>query len=188
MIKIAFTGHRPNGKGMGGYEWNSDKNKKIRKAIQNIILDIMKSEGSSEYYFISGGALGVDQFAFSVVNKLKQIMCDENLKIINEVAIPFLNQPKAWFNGNDVERYHNQLNVADEVTYVDTLDYYKVKGQTEGEYHPAKMQQRNKYMVDNCDILIAVWNGNKKGGTYNCLKYAEKIGKRIIYINPKEIQ
>ena len=187
MITIAFTGHRPNGEGMGGYDWNSEKNKEIRKAIQNIIINIMKSEGSPDYHFISGGALGVDQFAFSVVNKLKQTICDENLKMINEIAVPFLNQPNAWFNSNDVERYNNQLKVADKVTYVDKLDKYKIKGYVEDKYYPAKMQKRNEYMVDSCDILIAVWNGNKKGGTYNCIKYAEKIGKRIIYINPKEL-
>jgi uncharacterized phage-like protein YoqJ len=48
------------------------------------------------------------------------------------------------------------------------------------------MQKRNEYMVDNSDIVIAVWDGSK-GGTYNCVKYAEKLGKKIIVINPKEI-
>ena len=40
-------------------------------------------------------------------------------------------------------------------------------------------------MVDNSDIIIAVWDGTK-GGTYNCVQYAKKKNKEIIQINPKE--
>jgi len=49
------------------------------------------------------------------------------------------------------------------------------------------MQKRNEYMVDNADIVIAVWDGTK-GGTCNCVRYAKKLGKDIVIINPKEIQ
>lgn len=40
---------------------------------------------------------------------------------------------------------------------------------------------RDKYMVDNCDLLFAVFDGNKNGGTWITIQYAEKIGKPIIY-------
>ena len=36
-------------------------------------------------------------------------------------------------------------------------------------------------MVNNCDILYAVFDGIKNGGTYITVQYAEKIGKPIIY-------
>ena len=42
-------------------------------------------------------------------------------------------------------------------------------------------------MVDNADKVIAVWDGSK-GGTYNCVKYAEKQNKEIIVINPNDIE
>lgn len=48
------------------------------------------------------------------------------------------------------------------------------------------MQKRNEYMTDNSDIVIAVWDGSK-GGTANCVRYAKKLNKEIIVINPKEI-
>ena len=35
-------------------------------------------------------------------------------------------------------------------------------------------------MVDNSDKVIAYFNGEKKGGTYNCIKYAESLNKEII--------
>jgi hypothetical protein len=38
------------------------------------------------------------------------------------------------------------------------------------------------------DKLIAVYNGDLSGGTFNCIQYAKSIGKEIIYIHPSIIQ
>ena len=51
------------------------------------------------------------------------------------------------------------------------------------EYKPWLMQKRNEYMVNLSDKIIAVWNGSKSG-TQNCIKYATKLGKEIIRIEP----
>lgn len=32
---------------------------------------------------------------------------------------------------------------------------------------------RNHWMVDNCDILVAVWNGDTTGGTHETVEYAK---------------
>ena len=45
---------------------------------------------------------------------------------------------------------------------------------------------RDKYMVDNCDLLLAVFDGVKKGGTWITVDYANKIGKPIEYFNVKQ--
>ena len=55
---------------------------------------------------------------------------------------------------------------------------------SEGEYSHQKMQIRNQYMVDNCDLLIAIYDNKSQGGTKNCIEYAKSINKPIIYINP----
>jgi uncharacterized phage-like protein YoqJ len=184
MLKISFTGHRPDK--LGGYDWNSEKNIKIRKKLYETILDIMNKSDEKQFHFISGGALGVDQFAFSVVNHIIKESNLDSICFTNEIAVPFKNQAIKWFNQEDVQRYNKQLSEADKVTYVDRLDEYKIKGYKEDVYYPAKMQKRNEYMVDSSDIVIAVWDGTK-GGTHNCVKYAEKQDKKIIIINPKEI-
>jgi uncharacterized phage-like protein YoqJ len=44
---------------------------------------------------------------------------------------------------------------------------------------------RDKYMVDNCDLLFAVFDGDKNGGTWNTVKYAEQIGKPIVFFDWK---
>ena len=149
-----------------------------------IIEEILsKCDVADEVKFIGGGALGVDQMGIHVVNSIKEhyLQCS-----YIEIAVPFKNQPIKWFNQADIKRYNEQLNYADKVTYVDRLDKYKIKEYQEDRYYPAKMQKRNEYMVDNSDIVIAVWDGTK-GGTYNCVQYAKKLGKEIIYINPKEL-
>ena len=46
--------------------------------------------------------------------------------------------------------------------------------------------KRDHYMVDNCDVLLAVWDGIKDGGTWRTIQYAQKRKKKIIFID-KEV-
>ena len=43
-------------------------------------------------------------------------------------------------------------------------------------------QERNRQIVDRCDILLAVWDG-KSRGTKNTLSYARKSGKPVFLID-----
>lgn len=45
------------------------------------------------------------------------------------------------------------------------------------------MHKRNRYMVDQADYIIAVWNG-KPSGTGKTLQYAQQQGKPVRVINP----
>lgn len=48
-----------------------------------------------------------------------------------------------------------------------------------------------KYLVDNCDILITIWNGkpaNGKGGTGDVVQMAKEADKPIIWINPTTLE
>ena len=42
------------------------------------------------------------------------------------------------------------------------------------------MQKRNEYMVDKSDLVIAFWNGEESGGTWNTINYAERKGKQLV--------
>jgi uncharacterized phage-like protein YoqJ len=50
---------------------------------------------------------------------------------------------------------------------------------SDGGYDNWKMQVRNEYLVDHCDVLVALWDGSS-GGTGNCISYAYKKNKKII--------
>lgn len=181
---IAFTGHRPSNEHMIEYDFYSNKNTVIRLELYStIIKNTIKSENNPPFGFIVGGALGIDQIAADCILDMKdRFNCDITL----EIAVPCCDQPIKW-RTTDIERYFKQLQSADKVTYVDYLEGYSIPKNKVDKYHPSKMIMRNKYMVDKCDLLIAVWDGSEKGGTYDCIKYALKQGKKIIYINPREV-
>ena len=40
-------------------------------------------------------------------------------------------------------------------------------------------------MVYNAEVIFAMYNGDKFGGTYNCVRYAEKQNKIIINLFKK---
>lgn len=157
-MKIAITGHRPNKLG-NDYTYTSDLFVKIKQKLQKII-DFYNPE-----YLITGMALGVD-----TVWALLAI--ENNIKFI--AAIPCLGQDSRWKEeSKDLYKriLSNDLCIFEQISY---------------NYSPDSMQKRNIWMVNTCDVLIAVWDGSN-GGTANCVNYAIKQGKIIIYINPKNI-
>jgi uncharacterized phage-like protein YoqJ len=42
-----------------------------------------------------------------------------------------------------------------------------------GGFTSYAMQIRNEWMVDHCDLLVALWDGSP-GGTGNCIRYAKR--------------
>lgn len=44
---------------------------------------------------------------------------------------------------------------------------------------------RNRWLVDNNDIIVGLYDGRGTGGTHATLEYARKKGKKILWINPK---
>lgn len=112
---------------------------------------------------ISGMALGWDQ-------ALAQASCNCNVPFI--AAIPFKGQESAWSEKS--QKYFNKLlKKAESIVYT-----------SDGGYAPYKMQVRNKWMVDNSDALLAMWDGTN-GGTYNCVSYAQSKDKKIINLITK---
>jgi len=54
------------------------------------------------------------------------------------------------------------------------------------EPRAASYEQGGHYVVDNCDVLIAIWNGKAaagQGGTAEIVEYARNLGKHIFWIN-----
>lgn len=181
MIAITFTGHRP--QKLGGYDFNSIQNRKIRNVLGNMLYkDLICLD---DIHFITGGAIGFDQMAFHVCDILSSMLKNKKIKL--ELAIPFELQYKLW-RDDDKKRHFDNIRRADVVTYVDTLDSYDNDAIDVGVgiYHPLKMQFRNMYMVDKADKVYACWDLSA-GGTRNCVNYAKSNNKEIMIINPKSI-
>jgi uncharacterized phage-like protein YoqJ len=111
---------------------------------------------------ISGMALGADTWWAETAL---------NLRVPLHAYVPFLGQDSRW-RASDREFYRDLLERATEVIIVCP------------EYGPGAFELRNRAMVDNCDLLVAAWNGKRSGGTFNAVRYAEKIGRRIVHVDP----
>lgn len=62
-------------------------------------------------------------------------------------------------------------------------DYAEVNYFAFHQFQPSCYVTRDKWMVDNCDIVLAVWDGNPVGGTYDTIEYAKRKHKHI-YLFP----
>jgi uncharacterized phage-like protein YoqJ len=129
---------------LGGY--SKEVQDKLRRFLVLRLKKIMPSR------VLSGMALGFDQaLAHSALE----------LKIPFDAIIPFTGQEFRWPRVAQLD-YQRLLNLASNIVVV-----------SGGGYGPEKMQIRNEFMVDHCDLLLALWDGSA-GGTKNCLDYAEK--------------
>lgn len=106
---------------------------------------------TSEDECITGCAKGVDTlFALAAMNKKIPLVC----------AFP----------------YKHKLSEPEQQMH----DYAKeVHWETE-EWYKACYLNRDKWMVNRADIVLVVWDGIPKGGTYYTMQYAKEKGKRIL--------
>lgn len=159
---MAITGHRPDK--LNGY--NKLDNKKLLWELHRT-FEIAISEGYVNFY--NGLALGVDQWSALTLIKLR----DEKYQHIKiHSCIPCNGHPDKW-QKPDRDIWNK---IVCESNFVHNV--------YNGEYTPFCMQKRNEFMVNRCYTLLAVYNGDESGGTFNCVEYAKKKLKDIKYINP----
>ena len=157
-----FTGHRPE-----KLPWDTNESDMRCVALKKRILEAAeKLYQAGIRHFICGMARGSDTYFCEAIIALR----DKHPDISLEAAIPFENQAANWpiF---DRARYDELVGKCSEATYVSR------------DFTRSCMHLRNRYMVDNASVLIAVFDG-KRGGTHNTVKYAQRSGLEIIVIIP----
>lgn len=97
------------------------------------------------------------------------LICGERKKIILECAIPFPGQADSWVKADQKRRY-NILTATDKAVI------------TSEQYNRGCFFTRNRYMVDNADVVVCAFNG-KSGGTAYTVDYALKQNKIVIQID-----
>lgn len=173
-LYIAITGHRPHKLG-NDYNLTSPMVMKIKKSMTSILGELHLKNGS-EIILITGMALGIDTL-------FAKMAIENDIPFI--AAIPFKGQERLWNESSKAE-YRFMLQLAKEIVICDinergSYSWYSNKPET--PFSRTKMQTRNEWMVDNCDHLIAVWDGSA-GGTANCVAYADQQKRDVIRINP----
>lgn len=147
---VAGTGHRP--EKLGGFS------RDIQRRLVDLACAII--EKHEPELVISGMALGWDTALAEAA-----ILCGRQFA----AAIPFSGQELKW-SEDDQLRYN---------CLIEHELCKSIKIVCEGGYAPWKMQKRNEWICDNCDVLWALWN-KTDGGTANCVRYAQKVKKPIL--------
>ena len=117
--------------------------------------------------FFSGMARVTDMWCAEIVLELKKIY--PNIKLT--AIIPCRTQTNGWTDA-EKRRYDKILGECAAVVCVSE------------SYTKSCMMKRNRALVNCCDLLIAVFDG-QKGGTANTISYARSKAKEIITVSPK---
>ena len=99
-------------------------------------------------------------------------MKKENPTVKLHCVLPCEGQADQW-SASARELYCSILKRADSVLYVSR------------EYTKDCMLKRNRYLVDHAACLLAVYNGEWRGGTAMTVRYARKMGREVIALDPK---
>ncbi|MCD8040999.1 MAG: SLOG family protein [Clostridia bacterium] len=130
------------------------------KLLDNVILSLAKRGTES---FLCGMARGFDLTAGEIVLKYKR---EYNLKLT--ACIPYEGHGDRMA-ASDRERYYNILENCDEkIVFSDHFTF------------PC-LHARDRYMVENCDVLVCYLR-KEKGGTFYTVNYAKACGKKIIEV------
>lgn len=148
---VAFTGHRPDK--LGGYTQAAER--RLTAFASRVLSALAEQRGP--LHVISGMALGWDM-------AVAEAACE--LQIPYTAAVPFPQQPDRW----PMDSKKRWRSLCDRAAAVEVL---------EQTYSAAGLQRRNIWMVDNANLLIALWNGSD-GGTANCVRYARSVGLPVL--------
>lgn len=164
--KCAFTGHRPQSLPFGFNE-TDERCVALKQTLRTEIIKLIENEGVT--HFITGMAIGVDMYAAEIVLGLKASYPGITL----ESAIPCESQAAKWTE-EQRNRYFEIAEKCDKETLI------------QQHYTADCMHKRNRYMVDQADVIIAVWDG-RPSGTGKTVQYAQRQGKPVVVINPKTL-
>ena len=113
--------------------------------------------------FISGFADGADLLFAAIVAEEKQ----RNPALSLEAAIPYRGRMRT-----PNKEFQRLLPACDRVTVICE------------SYIPSCYMERNRYMVNHSQRVIAVYDGRKNGGTFSTMRYASAVGRdvRVLWV------
>ena len=158
----AFTGYRPS-KMPWGYDETDARCVEFRFRLREA-LEYLIGQGYTD--FMSGGALGFDQMAAEIVLSLREKYPWVRLIMV----IPFDGQADKW-SREQRGRWLEIIEASDRVIRISH------------RYDKGVFFQRNHYMVENADLLLAAFDG-RPGGTAGTVAYAKRHGVRVVRIPP----
>jgi len=128
----------------------------VERKVEEIVRDLIKSKQYVE--FLIGRSGEFDISCASAVKRAQKALGHENSSLI--LVLPYHVKDEEYY-----EKYYDEIYMP-----IDPKTHYK-----------SAITKRNKWMVENSDLLIAHVNKDI-GGAHSTLKYAEKIGVPVINV------
>jgi uncharacterized phage-like protein YoqJ len=157
--RFCGTGHRPDK--LGSYHKLEQSERVIVPQLVNYLQafhSLFADSPEDKILVISGMAQGWDTWL--ALAALESGICHLM------VSIPCIGQESPW-PPKAQERHRFIVSQADQVVIVcENYDY-------------DSMSLRNEYMVDESELVLAMWNGTR-GGTGNCIDYCNEVGRPYI--------
>lgn len=129
---------------------------RLERALHGLI-----AEGADTFY--CGMALGFDSLCCELLLRLR-----EKIPVKIVACVPCADQASRY-SPRAKAKYEALLSACDEKIVLHE------------KYENGCMFERNRCMVDNCDVLLAYLE-TERGGTYYTVNYAKKRGKRIVFL------
>ena len=165
-LSCAFTGHRPN-----RLPFPNEEDPGCILLKESLTEPIKGLIQGGVQNFLSGMAMGVDIWTAEIVLKMRRE--NPHLKLI--CVLPCPSQTDCW-EVSMQKRYSAILAQSDKQFMISPV------------YKPGCMQQRDRWMVEHADLLLAVYDGILRGGTAYTLQYAYFKKKPVLLLNPKTLK
>ena len=163
----AFTGHRPR---KFPWKYNEQDSRCVAlKAVLSEQIRLLADAGVTQ--FLSGMAEATDTWSAISVLALRE----KNPTLKLHCILPCKEQADKW-TASSRDLYHFILEQADSIVYVSRA------------YHENCMLERNRFLIEHASTVLAVYNGEKRGGTAATMRYAQKMGREIIVIDPATLE
>ncbi len=163
----AVTGHRPT-RFKWKYKENNNGCKRLKKRMHDQFIALYEK---GVRRFLVGGSLGIDQWAGEIILRLKEQPEYSDIELV--VVLPFPGHDAQW-DPRSRERLAFLIQHCAECITI---------GKSAGQ---ESYVQRNRYMVDHADCLLAVYDGesNLRSGTMQTVNYAGRKNLAMIFIHP----
>jgi len=159
----SFTGHRPQ-----KFPWRYNEGDPACVALKETLAEQIAALVEKGYtHFLSGMAEGTDVWAAQSVLTFRE----KNPALKLHCILPCFNQSEKW-SASSQARYRSILEQADSVIFINREDKKDC------------MLERNRFLVSYAATVLAVYNGERRGGTAATVRYARRLGREVIVIDP----
>jgi len=158
ILKISVTGHR----------LISNSETQLAHSIRWVLKRISNEYENSDIHLYSALAEGSDQLVAEIALEFK------NIGLYVPLPMTIMDYLRYFSSNSAQEKFHDLLLKANKIELLSDMNNNQDAFQTLGFY-----------LVEQADILLAVWNGEfnqKKGGTSEVVKIALTAGKLVYWI------